>query len=164
MAWTSPKTWTAEPLTSSDLNTHLRDNLNALKDPPSNKYTFNDSADWTTTSTSFVDIDTTDLSLAITTYGGDVLVHFFGTTTTSAGQIFFDFTVDGTRNGGDDGLVRVPSTLTPTSFTVLVEGLSAASHTFKMQWKVSSGTATLYAGAGTASNDVHGQFWVREVS
>lgn len=31
MSWTTPKTWTAAVLTSTDLNTHLRDNLNLLK-------------------------------------------------------------------------------------------------------------------------------------
>jgi hypothetical protein len=31
MAWTTPKTWTATTLTSSDMNAHVRDNLNALK-------------------------------------------------------------------------------------------------------------------------------------
>lgn len=164
MAWTDPKTWTAEVLTSSDLNTHLRDNLNALKDPPSNKYTFNDSADWTTSSTSYANIDGTDLSLTITTYGGDVMVHFHGTMS-NATQGCLDFTIDGVRHGGDDGLVRTPNTLCTVAFTVLVEGLSAASHTFVMQWKASTAAALiLYAGAGTVNNDLHGQFWVREVS
>jgi len=31
MAWTTPRTWAAEVLTSTLLNSHLRDNLNALK-------------------------------------------------------------------------------------------------------------------------------------
>ena len=31
MAWTSPKTWTAEVLTSADLNQYVRDNQNYLK-------------------------------------------------------------------------------------------------------------------------------------
>lgn len=30
MAWTTPRTWSSEVLTSTNLNTHLRDNLNAL--------------------------------------------------------------------------------------------------------------------------------------
>ena len=32
MAWTAPKTWSSEPLTSLDLNSNVRDNLNHLKD------------------------------------------------------------------------------------------------------------------------------------
>ena len=31
MAWTTPKTWTAEVLTSADMNIEFRDNLNFLK-------------------------------------------------------------------------------------------------------------------------------------
>lgn len=31
MAWTDPKTWAAGVLTSSDMNTYIRDNQNALK-------------------------------------------------------------------------------------------------------------------------------------
>lgn len=31
MGFTTPKTWTAATLTSSDMNTHVRDNLNFLK-------------------------------------------------------------------------------------------------------------------------------------
>lgn len=30
MAWTDPKTWGSEVLTSADLNTHVRDNMNVL--------------------------------------------------------------------------------------------------------------------------------------
>lgn len=31
MAWTTPKTWTAATLTSSDMNLHVRDNMDYLK-------------------------------------------------------------------------------------------------------------------------------------
>lgn len=43
--WTTPKTWnTGEPLTAADLNTHLRDNLEYLKDKPSGAYLANEFA------------------------------------------------------------------------------------------------------------------------
>ena len=32
MAWTNPKTWTAAVLTVADMNTHVRDNLDFLKE------------------------------------------------------------------------------------------------------------------------------------
>ena len=165
MAWTSPKTWTAEVLTSSDLNTHLRDNLNELKDPPSDEYSVNEVADYTTTSTSFTNVDGTDLSFTFTTNGGDVMVHFHGTVNNGAGTVFLDFTVDAVRHAGDDGIMRCPSNNTSSmAFTELVTGLAAGSHTFELQWKVSGGTGTMYAGAATAALDLHPQFWVREVS
>jgi hypothetical protein len=166
MTWTQPKTWTSEPLTSADLNIHLRDNLEALKDPPSSLYVGNQGTDWTTTSLTFVNVDAVNLSLSITTNGGDVMVHFEGVITNSGGGVALDFSVDGVRYVGDDGICRnVSSASEAVSFTRLVTGLSAASHTFNLMFKaLGAGTATIYAGAGTANFDVHPQFWVREVS
>ena len=175
MAWTTPKTWvTGEPLTASDMNTHIRDNLDYLKDQvndaPRDSYEVNESSDYTTTSTSFVDVDATNLSLTITTTGRDVLVGFFGSVHQGSGSqyVYFDVDVDGARNGGDDGLIFVRTEAGGNiyhqpSFVVRISGLSAGSHTFKLQWKVSASTGTLYAGAGTGSRDVHPQFWVKEL-
>src|SRR5512134_3501672 len=79
MAWTFPKTWFAgELLTASLLNTHLRDNLNALKFLPKDRFVDN-AASYSTTSTTFVDVDTTNLTLTIETTGGDALVLVTGT-------------------------------------------------------------------------------------
>lgn len=172
MAWTTPATWSVDQLVTATLmNTHIRDNLNALKAPPTDVQDVNEGADYTTTSTSFVDIDSAgdpDLNLTIETGGGDVLVTFYGTFANAGGHINLDFTVDGVKHGGDDGLLRSASTALGhknLTFAVWVQGLSAASHTFKMQWKVDAGTATMYAGAGTGTGlDVHSQFAVREVS
>lgn len=168
MSWTTPKTWVnSEPLTADDLNTHLRDNLNALHAPPTASYQLNEAANYTTTSTTFVDVDATvgKLSLTITTTGGDVMIGFYGYAAATGNTGFFDVEMDGTRIGGDDGLAVFYISIATTSFVILKTGVSAGSHTFKLQWKVASGgTATLYAGAGTLGADVHPQFWVREVS
>jgi len=132
-------------------------------------YVANEGSDYTTTSASFVDIDATNLSLTIITTGGDVKVHFHGVLdhTATQGFINFDVDVDATRDGGDDGYIASSATSgndkTPITFTRLITGLSAGSHTFKLQWKTSASTATLYAGAGTTNLDVHPQFWVEEI-
>lgn len=166
MAWTTPKTWVNnEPLTASDLNTHLRDNLNALKAPPAAQYTLDESSNYTTTGSSFVNIDGTKLSLTIVTSGGDVLIGFTGSVNPGGFITYFDVEMDGTRIGGNDGILAVASSnVTPIPLVYLKTGVSAGSHMFKLQWKTSGGTTTLYAGAGTASYDLHPQFWVREVS
>jgi hypothetical protein len=172
MAWTTPKTWNVdELLTAANLNTHLRDNLNALKAPPTAHYECNESSDYSTTSTSFVDVDGTNLALTLTTGGGDVLVHFHGSVRHGAvGRIFFDVTVDGNRVAGDDGIVggqcanAASGAADYLTFTRLVTGVSAGEHIFKLQWRTSAATAWLFAGAGTGNGDVHPQFWVREVS
>lgn len=156
------------------MNAHVRDDLDFLKSPPTDLYTFNDTADWTTTSTTFTDIDATDISLNTSTdfAGGDLLVVFHGVVrkTTNDGILAFDFTVDGTRHGGDDGIFAYEADATaasardiPVSFARIIQSLAAGDHTIVMQWKTSTAGVTLFAGAGTASHDCHGQFWCREV-
>lgn len=170
MAWTAPRTWvTDEVVTAALLNTHLRDNLIALKDPPSSDYVLNEGADDTTSSTSFGDVDATNLSLTITTVGGDVFVHFHGSFAglSSGNFVFLDVDVDGVRHGSDDGIIQAEALsgdMHAISFSRLITGLAAASHTFKLQWKVSGGTVTLFSGAGTSDKDTHPQFWCREIS
>lgn len=180
MAWTAPTTRsTGELITASIWNTDLVDNLVMLKDPPSENYEADEGSDYTTTSTSFTDVDAgtganTKFRRDITTFGGDVMVSFHGSLTANGGastnRVWFDVSLDGSQVGGDGGFLAIHafSTLAvkiPFSFVRLITGLAAASHTFKLQWKVTSGvTATLDAGAGTANGDIHPQFWVREVS
>ncbi|MGB1287333.1 MAG: hypothetical protein ACPG7F_12415 [Aggregatilineales bacterium] len=170
MTWTTPRTWlTGEILTASDMNTHLRDNLDALKDPPTDHYMLDEISNYSTTSTTFVDIDNTNLSLTIETTGGDVLVGFVGGfTSTVNGIVFLELDLDGVVVGGDDGITAgICETTAPgttMSFVWLLTGLSAGSHTVALQWRVTGGTARLYAGAGTTSADIHPQFWIREVS
>jgi hypothetical protein len=157
--WSSPRSWSVGELVSASLlNSHLRDNLEFLKGPPTALYILNESSDYTTTSTSFVNVDGTKLSL----------IGFCGCVLESAGTLFFDVEVDAVRTGGDDGLcVVTPTTASQrlnASFFKLIQGLSAGVHTFKLQWKVTAGTATLLAGSGTSNGDIHPQFFVREVS
>ena len=80
MAWTTPKTWSSEPLTSIDLNTYMRDNQNHLKDRlDSSAAKFVSGArNIRTTSTVFVDVDAEKLALELTTHGGEVLLGFTG--------------------------------------------------------------------------------------
>lgn len=162
--WTTPKTWTNEALTSSDMNTHLRDNLLALKSPPTDSYICNEVSDYATVQTTFVDVDAANLALTITTTGGDVLISFHGHIYANGGICSLDVDVDGTRIGTNDGITNVYTAYhQAVSFTRLLTGLAAGTHTFTLQWKTSAGTATLYAGAGTANHDHHPQFWVREI-
>lgn len=165
MAWTSPRTWVNdEPLTADQLNTHLRDNLNALKSPPSASVLLDEPSDYITTATSFVDIDPARLGLTLTTSGGDLLVGFFGVVVISSYYAFFNLAVDGVAVAGDDGLTAATPNQDSVSFVYLLSGLAAGVHTIRLQWCVSGSSARLYAGAGTASRDLHPQFWAREVS
>lgn len=169
MAYTQPTTRnTGDSITASNWNTDLVDNLIAIKNPPTDSYVADENANWTSNSTSFVDVDGTDLSLTITTTGGDVFVGFHGNVSGANIIVYFDVTMDGVRIGTDDGIIaRFVTTSVANgnvSFTRLVTGVSAGTHTFNLQWKVSSGTATLYGGGATPTADLHPQFWVREMS
>ena len=168
--WTTPATYTPSQRVGADDLNLVRDNLEFLKSPPTDTYEFNDGSNWSTTSTTFANVDATDLSLDITTAGGAVMIGFVGTVDgTSGGTVhaYFDVSIDGVRIGGDDGIcvAHCGAEATVVSFVYLKVGVSAGAHNFKLMWKTSSGdTLLLYAGAGTSNYDVHGQFWVREVS
>ncbi|XWX02918.1 hypothetical protein VZO05_10425 [Aggregatilineales bacterium SYSU G02658] len=179
MPWHSPITWLVNQLvTDTDLNEQVRDNLSYLKQrvdaPASAQYTLNETADYTTASTTFVDVDATRLAFTLNTSGSAVLIGFYGTFSAASSAdtlCYLDVALDGVRVGGDDGLALIArkngsgtslqhGTL---SFTALVPTLSAGEHTFKLQWRVSGGTMILRARAGSSGVDVHPQFWVREI-
>lgn len=113
------------------------------------------STSYTTTSTSFVDVDATNLALAVTTGAHRVRVTLCGTAVLSAaGLIFFDLLVDGTSVSSAEGIALVEPATNQNhnvSFTYITNALTAASHTIKLQWKVSTGTGTLFAGDGGAN-------------
>jgi hypothetical protein len=180
MGWTEPKTWTNEPIIATDLNTHIRDNLEALKDPPFESSIIDKVANYTTASGTFTNVDTLDtigeLRLDITTHGGDLFVCFNGMVTigTDATGVLFNISLNGTAYFADDGITglfrsasSVGNARIPISFTVpiLKADVPAGSHTIRLMWRTTGGaTATLYAGAATAGADIHPTFWVREIS
>ncbi|MGB7340377.1 MAG: hypothetical protein WBC91_15880 [Phototrophicaceae bacterium] len=156
MAWTQPKTWSNEPLIAGDMNTHIRDNLLALKDPVTDSYVVTGTI--TTTSTTLVSISA-NLEFTITTTGGDVMVGIFGRIRGVTGTPYFDIEVDGvdyfkTASGANEMGSFETNTGVP-GFMALIEGLPAGSHTFKFKFRITAGTLSIYAGT---------QAWVREVS
>lgn len=167
-AWVTSRTWTAgELVTASIMNAHVRDQLNALKSPAYFRCYIDEASDYSIVATSsFTDIDATDLGATITTGGGAMLITFQGNFIYSAGvatALYLSISVDGTTQVTDDGIVRaVPSSSTlgfPSTFVWLVPALSAGSHTFKLQWKTgATGTYIMYAGAGTSTGDMHPLF------
>lgn len=176
MAWSTPETWSSGQLvTADDLNEQLRDNMIALKDPPTGWYVLNEATNITSTSTSWTDVDSTLLSLDVTTGGGDVMVGFCGAVDIAGATVntaMFDVTMDGVAIGGDDGFLGVvgvdgsaATTVRLISFVRLVTSVPAGAHQFRLRWRGSNtGVRTLYVGNGASNRDFHAQFWVREVS
>ena len=118
----------------------------------------------TTTSTSFVDL--TGASITITTGAHGVLLGFSASAESTSGspiQVRMTFAVDGTDQGGTLGLVTETVTTDASdihnvSFTFLTAALSAGSHTFKVRWRVSTGTGLIFADSSTFA----AHFWAIE--
>jgi len=163
--WTPAKTWSVdEILTADDLNTYVRDNTTALHDRPADSVVTDGSGNQTTTSTSFVDVTGVEVTIEVS---GHVMIGFNGMLGTSVigGWVHLDIEIDGVRVGEDDGIAGAKTSAgsrTPVSFTWLSDELDPGSHDIKLQWKVSSGTGTLYSDNGTADNGWKAQFWVHE--
>lgn len=163
MAWTVPMTWTNGLLvTNTHLNTHVRDNLNALKNPPTATV---QPATLTpaTTSTSFVTVQGTFFNHSLTTAANAaVLCAFQGVITSSTNAtVSFTLEVDGSYVSGASThgvwkFVNVGTGGAGVSLIWLVQGLSAAAHTFELFWKTSAGTLTL--------EPYTNMYWVREIS
>lgn len=171
MPWTAPATINPGDSGSSTwMNTYVRDNMNYVLSGRALGYTLRDNnANYTTTSTTFVDIDATNLIQTLTINSGRALIMFQGAMFGTSGFTAFDFVVDGTRIGasGVDGLYVGPlmtGASAPFCVWAVKTGLSVGSHTFKPQWKNSAGTTvTLYSGSGVANTDALTQFFVVEI-
>lgn len=170
--WTNPKTWVVDELvTAATMNAQIRDNLLWLKSPPSREYTALGDGDWVTSSTAWVDVDGTYLALYMETTGGDLMVHFHGTMilTGADGIAYFDLTLDGFPVAGDNGIIALQNPdsalaqrITPVSFTRRITNVSPMAHLVRLQWRVNSGTARIYAGT-TSGRQLKPQFWMMEV-
>ena len=167
MPWNEPKTWnTGDLLTAQDMNEQLRDNMRYLAGLPYAQSTVRQSANYSTSSKVFVDIDASALSLTLTT-AGVVELGFLGTVSLDrSGYIVLEMTVDGASVSGGPGLARlsVAHANQPQSiaFTLLRDRLTAGQREFRMQWRVSTGTGKLYAAAG--KNDYPAFFWARSLT
>ena len=174
MAWTTPRTWSyGELVTQTMLNAHVRDNLLALKEPPSDQVIRNNLGMYTTTSTTLVAVDGANLKVTLSTNGGDVLVWFMGTFSATAGTtLLLDILIDGTARvgAGFEGLLAqgLGTGKTVVSIPpVVVSGLAAGEHNFVLLWRGTGGaTLRLFSDttSGTAPDNVPAILAAREVS
>jgi len=147
--WTNPITFVVNAvLSAAQLNANIRDNLlYLLQGRPCTVVNRTGSSDYTTTSTSFVDVDASNLIITQYSQSGRVkLTAIFGALAAVATD--FDITVDGVRGGGSAGLLRQlgasdGGSSRPIAIVFIFTGLSVGNHTFKLQWKVDSGTGTI---------------------
>ena len=134
MGWTTPKTWTATTLTTTDMNTHVRDNLEALD--VAQKITHSTvTSNSSTYSTSFITLDSFSYTFVSgTTYLAEASWYGF-TPGNSAGAIH-TFSLD--VNGTEYGSTRVQADGTTTQGGGHVRGIvtgQSGSQTLKVQVK-----------------------------
>jgi hypothetical protein len=102
------------------------------------------SSNATTTGTSFADL--LSMSITITTGAHSVELSFSCMAGNNGGNsTVFDFTVDGTRVGDTLGSTGTNNATDSVSMRHVTTTLSAASHTFKVQWRVTGNTGTVFA-------------------
>lgn len=105
------------------------------------------STNLTTTSTSFTNCG---LSVSLTTGARRCLITFaaMANNSNASQSVFFDAAVDGTRIGNDTNGITSSTNTSPVdvSFSCLTDVLSAASHTFTIQFRVTANTGAIQAG------------------
>lgn len=106
--------------------------------------------------------------LTLTTHGGFVLLGMTGVVFTGASTVAYldvyievDGDADYRFSGADNGLVnsQTPGEEEFLSFTILIEGLPAGTHVFKLYWRGS--TANGQNLRGTTDKSI-GCFWAKE--
>jgi hypothetical protein len=113
-----------------------------------------------TSSTSFVDVDSSSLSITMTTGANWVVLGLFGgffrVTANGGGSGYLDFTIDGDRQGPAGGIYgQAQPTITGQTLgfslgMLWVVQVDAGEHTFRPQWRLNIGTSiSLYHGLGS---------------
>ena len=125
------------------------------------------STDYSTNSTTFVAIDSTEFKLSVTTHGGDLLVWFNGAVGWNPARLhaIFDVEFDGVRVGDTDGLAPVYLYGDPegAAFIYRITGVSAGAHTVELVWRASSANNIYLRVGGTTGQVYKAQFGVMEV-
>ena len=151
MAWATMTNLSTGDLVTETHMDNIRGNIEYLLDPNKDQAIRDNTTNYTTTSTSFVDVDATNLSFTITTNGGPVEVWFsVPYMANGGGRPSFDVDVNGTRIGASFSHGLATGGASPTTgdvHTVSWKGyheIAAGNHTFKLQYRVfSSGTVTI---------------------
>lgn len=143
MAWTTPRTWGASELVTANINnTHIRDNFNYLLSGRQIDFLF-DSGSASTSSTSYVDIDGTNLIAAVAPASSRIMVWgvYVGSVDNTAGNGAY-IRIHADNSGGDSSAVFVPQN-NSAQFPIihLFTGLSpGTTYTFSLQYKAVTGT------------------------
>jgi hypothetical protein len=138
-----PQTFAINDQFTEDTANQIAANLDFLRNPPADLYAPSTAAsNITTTSTSLVAIS--GYSLSVTTQGGKLKVEWC--VRANSTNMRFDVVVDGisvTADSDGKGAVTPASTFGLNTGWVVVD-VAAGLHTVVLQWRVTTGTGTLY--------------------
>lgn len=141
--WTNPADIGSRGSSLDLWNTYLRDNMTHIKEPPNEQYAVAyGTGTITSASTTFVDISS-DYSVEIETFGGDLLITF---SCPYAQNACFDIAINGNRLGGINGIQQMHGTNCNVNINWLHQGLEEGTYTIAIQWRrdeISGGNATL---------------------
>ncbi len=153
MAWTEPKTWEVlEQLTAAKMNEQVRDNFNYLKSEMKSLQSnvlypvgSNEATDATsTTSTSYVDLDSMSVSLTLPEGTYRIFVSWYTKNQTWSGNdrsVWWAVFEDSTQKSGDYYLsTGTNGTINYKDNTCVFTTSGGATKTYKIRIKVNSGT------------------------
>lgn len=153
MAWTNVDKPAVPQLVNAAYMNALKDNINYLHLPNFATYHHpGTGANYTNTGTLGEDVDATNFNLSITTYGGLIAACFYGQLQVSAGTVRVGIVKLDTvsyigRNMFFSYDAESDQTVTPgdnVGFIKFFRNVPAGTHTFRLVWGISGGTATLH--------------------
>ena len=150
MPWEEPVTWSADELVMHNpLNRQIRDNMEYLKHRENDFYFAAGNPAYSTSSTSWVDVDYVYLrgSADADDHSASRLIFVSGSWALSTGpaDAFMTLNVNGTDFAGTYGLTRTNSTAIKSfMFVVEVPKIVGFSSQYLLRWKVTAGTINLY--------------------
>lgn len=159
MPYSPLTTFTAKQSITSAIFNAIKDDIDLFRSPPRHFYQRGlTDGNYTTSSTTLADIDATNINASITTTGNPVRVFLRTgrqTMTATAGEI--NLLVDGLDFASGQPVWRTTTTEIPVIIDIVVNGLSAGVHTFKLQFRITG------AGTFALQDDNLIQFEVREL-
>lgn len=148
MAWTDLTNVTTGQLIDATLFNNILDNQRYLLERAAASQIYVAGSNYTTTSTSFVDVDATNLKLAITPASERLLVFASARLSVSANRAFLDLAANSVRAGDTSwGLGGTESAAITQMLTIVGywSGLTPGNnYDVTLQWRVTSGTATIH--------------------
>lgn len=171
MAWNSPPAYSATLQTVTAFNTYIRDNLLALKDPPSGlsyvsarNYQVAGVGAWTAVDTALVD---GHFQHTVQVRGTWAKAVFRGSIhpKVNNGDIGFNVNVNGTPWLPGAGIIwdatAMSGNVIPVCFEVIITGLTPGGNVFRLDWSATH-TAFLLYGSGTVARFSPPMWYVTE--